>query len=83
MGQNADDLDKFIFQFVAGADDVDHAVFFQIFGALKTVRKFFANGLFNNAGTGKTDNAALFGNVDIAEHGERTRRRWSDRSKSR
>ena len=41
MGQNADDLDKFIFQFVAGADDVDHAVFFQIFGALKTVRKFF------------------------------------------
>ena len=29
MGQNTDDLDKFIFQFVASADDVDHTVFFQ------------------------------------------------------
>ena len=36
-------------------DHVDHAVFEQIFGALKAVRQLFANGLFDHALAGKAD----------------------------
>ena len=71
MGQNTDNFHQFVFELIAGADNIDHAVLFQIFGALEAVRQFFPDGLFNNSGASKTDNAALFGNMNIAEHGKR------------
>ena len=70
MGQDTDNLDQFVFQFLAGDHNINHAVFTQIFGALETFRQFFANRLFNHAGPGKTDNAAFFGNVNMAKEAE-------------
>ena len=52
---------------------VDHAMRFEIFGALKTFRQAFANCLFDHPGASKTDDRAGFGDMDIAEHGIRRR----------
>ncbi len=48
---------------------VDHAMVFQIFGALKSFRQFLANRLFDHARAGKADQRAGLGNLHVAEHG--------------
>ena len=49
-------------------DHIDHAVVFQIFGALETIRQFFADGLFDHARAGKADQGAGLGDLHIAQH---------------
>src|SRR5258708_20409782 len=49
---------------------VEHAVFEKEFGALKSLREFLADGLFDHAGAGKADKRAGFGYVQVSEHGE-------------
>ena len=53
---------------VAMHDHVDHAVLFQILGALKAVRQFLADRLLDHARAGKTDQRAGLGDMDVAEH---------------
>ena len=56
-------------QVVAMHHHVDHAVVFQIFRALKAFRQFLADGLFDHARAGKTDQRAGLGDLHVAEHG--------------
>ena len=54
---------------VAMHHHVDHAVLVEIFGALEAIGKLLADGLLDHAGTGKADQRAGLGDVDVAEHG--------------
>ena len=65
--------DQEIFQFAAGDDGVEHAVFEQELGALEALGELLADGLLDDAGAGEADEGAGFGDVEIAEHGERSR----------
>ena len=51
-------------------DRVKHAVFEEKFAALEAGRKFLADRLFNDTGTGKPDQRSRFGNVQVTEHRE-------------
>src|SRR5262245_14516857 len=55
-------------QLVSMHDHIDHAVFGEIFGALKTVGQFFTYGLLDHARTSKTDQRAWLGDLHIAKH---------------
>src|SRR6195256_1026947 len=56
-------------QVLAMNDGVEKTVLQKKFGRLKTFGKFLADGLFNDARPGKTDERAGLGDVDIAQHG--------------
>ena len=49
-------------------DHVDHAVVEQVLGALEALGELFADGLLDDAGTGKADQRARLGHVHIAQH---------------
>ena len=49
-------------------DHVDHAMLQQIFCALKSFGQFLTDCLLNHPLSGKTDERAGFGNLDIAQH---------------
>src|SRR5277367_1330005 len=55
-------------QFFARDDGVEETVFEEEFGGLKTFGKFLADGLFDDARAGKTDERAGLRNIQIAEH---------------
>jgi hypothetical protein len=54
-------------------DHVDHAVIAQIFGALEAGRQFLADGLFDHARAGESNDGAGLGDRDVAQHRERGR----------
>src|SRR5271166_6023273 len=48
---------------------VHHAVILEIFGALKAVRQLLADGLLDDARTGKADERPRLGDMHVAKHG--------------
>ncbi len=50
-------------------DGIEKTVLQKKLGRLKAIGKFLADGLFDDARPGETDQRARLGNVDIAEHG--------------
>ncbi|VVT33323.1 conserved hypothetical protein [Roseovarius sp. EC-SD190] len=66
--EHAGDCDQLVAQLGAGGHAVEHAVIQQVFGALKALGQFLADGLFDDARPGKADERARFGNLDIAQH---------------
>src|SRR5271155_3997791 len=55
-------------QFLARDDGVEEAVLEEELGGLKAFGKFLADGLFDHARAGKTDEGAGLRNIQIAEH---------------
>src|SRR5580704_12533052 len=55
-------------QFLARDDGVEESVLEEEFGGLKTFREFLADGLFDHARAGKTDERAGLRNIQVAEH---------------
>src|SRR5712692_920872 len=51
-------------------DGVEETVFEEEFGALKSFGEFLADGLFDDARTGETDECAGLADVEVTEHGE-------------
>src|SRR5688572_11514463 len=51
-------------------DQIEHAVLDQELAPLKAVRQLLADGLLDDAGTGKADERLRFGDVEVAEHRE-------------
>src|SRR5258708_22112903 len=51
-------------------DGVEESVLEQKFGALKSLGKFLADGLLDDARTGESNERAGFADVEVAEHGE-------------
>ena len=49
---------------------IDHAMIHQIFRCLEIFRQFFTNRFFDHAATGKANDGARFGNLNIAKHGK-------------
>src|SRR5882762_2491188 len=56
-------------QVLAMNDGVEEPVLQKKFRRLKTFGKFLADGLFNDARPGKTDERAGLGDVDVTQHG--------------
>jgi len=50
-------------------DNVHHPVLEQELGGLETFRQISTNSLFDDPGTGKTDQGAGFGHIDVAKGG--------------
>src|SRR5689334_17962815 len=63
-------------------DAIQHAMFEQELGALKAVRQFLPNGLFDDTRAGETDERLGLGQDDVPEHrkarGDAARRRMEE-----
>src|SRR4051794_1937811 len=59
------------FHFFAMDDRVEHAVLEEEFAALESGWEFLADGLFDHPRTGKANERAGFGDVEIAKHCKR------------
>src|SRR3984957_12453275 len=63
-------LRQILLHVFARNDGVEEAMLQQELGALKAWRKLLADGLLDDARSGKADQSVGFGDVQVAEHGE-------------
>src|ERR1019366_2982700 len=61
------------FHLLAVDHGVQHAVLKKKFTALESLRKFLSNSLFNHPRAGETNQRTGLGNIQVAQHGKRSR----------